>query len=147
MYRVLEQTVKQGAEMREILFRGKRKGDNKWVYGSFARYNLEDGTADMFLPEYGVLFSVHIETLGQFTGLTANGTKIFEGDIVRHHNDNPYGDVEKGQVYWDEISCGWRRTSNGAFHHGTIDTYRMSPTCVYEIIGNIHDNPELMEVK
>ena len=51
---------------------------------------------------------------------------------------------EKGVVFWDEQFCGWRRTSNGAFHNGVVKDYRMSNTCDYEVIGNIHDNPELL---
>lgn len=129
--------------MREILFRGKRKGDNKWVYGSFARYNLEDGTADMFLPEYGVLFSVHIDTLGQFTGLTANGTKIFEHDIVRcEFNSAP---PMNGKVVFENGAFGLRWK-----HHGSGVENFAAFECIcnveYTVIGNIHDNPELMEV-
>ena len=98
-----------------------------------------------------ISFGVETKTIGQFTGLTdKNGKRIFEGDIVRHHNNNPYvipDIVEKGVVYWADEYCGWRRTSNGAFHHGVVDTYRMSHECVYEVIGNIHDNPELLDGK
>ena len=129
--------------MREILFRGKRKGDNKWVYGSFARYNLEDGTADMFLPEYGVLFSVHIDTLGQFTGLTTNGTKIFEHDIVRcEFNSAP---PMNGKVVFENGAFGLRWK-----HHGSGVENFAAFECIcnveYTVIGNIQDNPELMEV-
>lgn len=134
--------------MREILFRGKRKGDNKWVYGSFARYNLEDGTADMFLPEYGVLFSVHIDTLGQFTGLTANGTKIFEGDIVK--DGDTQGIVTFGKHRIPCCGCCYQYHNTIGFYvddgKGNIfsdeDTWND-----FEVIGNIHDNPELMEVQ
>ena len=141
---MLEQTIKRGVEMREILFRGKRKGDNKWVYGSFARYNLEDGTADMFLPEYGVLFSVHIDTLGQFTGLIdKNGKKIFEHDIVRcEFNSAP---PMNGKVVFENGAFGLRWK-----HHGSGVENFAAFECIcnveYTVIGNIHDNPELMEV-
>lgn len=84
--------------------------------------------------------------MGQYTGLTdKNGTRIFEGDIIRHCNNNPYADIEeKGVVFWDEKFLCFRRTSNGGFHHGKVDTYRLSAQCDYEIIGNIHDNLELI---
>lgn len=134
---------------REILFRAKRLGDGKWLEGCLdyhlvtklafirvARHRYTD--VDMVLPE----------TVGQFTGLIdKNRKKIFEGDVVRHLNDSPYADDsirEIGEVYWDDSYCGWRRTSNGAFHHGVVDTYRLSPECCYEVVGNIYDNPELL---
>lgn len=132
--------------MREILFRGKRIDNGEWAEGY---YLVAAGMA--FISAFGIREPIHVdgETVGQYTGLTdKNGKQIFEGDIVRHHNDNPYAIptiVEKGKVYWDEGRCGWQRTSNGAFNHGVIDTYRMSHECVYEVIGNIHDNPELLK--
>lgn len=143
--------------MREILFRGKSPVINEWVEGFLVLtrvggkeiptiITLDDLTKTLTEKRW---FQVIPETVGQYTGLTdKNGKKIFEGDIVRHYNYNPYAIpsiIEKGVVYWDEEYCGWRRTSNGAFHHGKIDTYRMSHDCVYEIIGNIHDNPEIVE--
>lgn len=145
--------------MREILFRGKRVVNDDWVEGSFCMNALEqqrglcgvDGYIRLYNLNKGKMESYEVdrETVGQYTGLKdKNGIlRIFEGDIVRHHNGNPYADsdnIELGKVYWDEKYCGWRRTSNGAFHHGCVDTYRMSPDCVYEVIGNIHDNPELL---
>jgi len=129
--------------MRELLFRGKRRDNGEWIEGYLAAF-------DLICPSYPYAGFVGVdpETVGQYTGLKdKNGKRIFEGDIVRHHNGNPYADsdnIELGKVYWDEKYCGWRRTSNGAFHHGCVDTYRMSPDCVYEVIGNIHDNPELL---
>ena len=147
--------------MREHLFRGRRKGNGEWIEGYLAAHDLicpsypEDtlnATGEYYgkVPYVGFV-EVDPETVGEYTGMPdKNGKRIFEGDIVRHHNGNPYTDsdnIELGKVYWDEKYCGWRRTSNGAFHHGCVDTYRMSPDCVYEVIGNIHDNPELMEVR
>lgn len=134
--------------MREILFRGKRLDDGEWAEGGIY-HNSEDEIV-FIIKDTGLGYHEFIEvipgTIGQFTGLyDKNDKKIFEGDIVIHCNENPHGDIEKGQVYWDEDFCGWRRTSNGAFNHGIIDTYRIAPNCVYEVIGNIHDNPELLK--
>lgn len=139
------------------LYRGKRVYGGRWVEGDLVppneifagcyiahlEYLNEHGEVGMISDE------VDPDTVGECTGLRdKNGKLIFEGDIVRHHNGNPYAlpdIIEKGVVYWDEAYCGWQRTSNGAFHHGVVDTYRMSHSCVYEIIGNIHDNPELLK--
>jgi uncharacterized phage protein (TIGR01671 family) len=137
--------------MREILFRGKREDNLEWVYGSL---HIESGETDRngnqrlyyrILGMRGECDYVDPETAGQYTGLTdKNGKKIFEGDILQHHNEYPYSEIKEiGVVFWDEKYCGWRRTSNGEFHHGVVDTYRLSPNCVYEIIGNVYDQKEL----
>lgn len=148
--------------MREILFRGKSVNTGEWVEGSlivrtyqpaddapFQQYEIEDTTIGISPNDFmsGVYTTVDPDTVGQYTGLTdKNGKKIFEGDIVRHHNDCPDLEIEeKGIVFFDKKYCGWRRTSNGAFHHGITDTYRLSQECCYEVIGNIHEKPELLE--
>ena len=148
--------------MREILFRGKSVYNGEWYEGSlrivtyqpaddapFQQYEIEETTCGVFPNEFmsGYCETVDPATVGQYTGLTdKNGKKIFEGDIVRHFNDCPSSEIEeKGAVFYDEEYCGWRRTSNGAFHHGIADTYRLSPTCCYEVIGNIHGDLELLE--
>ena len=145
--------------MREILFRAKTEPNSKDVITGEIIKNPKwvCGYVDLGYADVAIISSISGNrayrcdpaTVGQYTGLAdKNGMKIFEGDIVRHHNDNPYAlpsIFEKGKVYWDEQYCGWRRTSNGAFHHGEDYTYRMSHECVYEVIGNIHDNPELFE--
>ena len=134
---------------REILFRGKRKDNGEWVDGYYCgKYNktffspAEDSAQiidkDLYWHE------VIPETVGQYTGLDANGKKIFEGDIVKHYNNSDDG-FDIGAMYWDEQFSQWKRTSIGNFHHRSF-TYTMSRSCEYEIIGNIHDNPELLEV-
>ena len=151
--------------MREILFRGKRVDNGEWVEGCYIKANHhwhehgihEDWIAVDTIQNGGwcnvrVKYAVFPETVGQYTGLRdckrteeyPEGQMIFEGDIVRHHNGDPDAAIEKGKVYWDIQSCSWRRTSNGAFHHGIIDTYKVTADCAYEVIGNIHDNPELL---
>ena len=147
------------SKMREILFRGKRTKNGEWVYGYYYRddengktyiitWEPNTGTTWAGSLEIENFVEVIPETVGQFTGLTdKNGKRIFEGDILRHHNNFLDSEVvEKGVVFWDEKYCGWRRTSNGGFHNGIVDAYRLSPDCVYGVIGNIHDNPELLEV-
>ena len=141
--------------MREILFRGKQIDNEEWACGSFCMDAVEqfnglcgvDGFIRLYDKTKGKsqTYEVDRETVGQYTGLTdKNGKRIFEGDIVRHHNGHPDALEEIGAVFWDERTCGWRRTSNGAFYRGIIDTYRMSRECVYEVLGNIYDNPDLM---
>lgn len=119
--------------MREILFRGKRKkGDKRWVEG-----NLTQGYAGyvgiMVRCCAGTSFEVDPKTVGQYTGITINGTKIFEGDIL----STPKW---KGVVTWGDGYGGY------CVQHGinrpAIDIV-MNEFDV-EVIGNIYDNPELM---
>ena len=120
--------------MREILFRGKRLCNGKWMHGSLLHY--EDGDryicCGKFRPNH---YRVNPETVGQFTGLTdKNGKKIFGGDVIQVG-----GDVYL--CYWVDGNCEWgirnKKESMGI-------AYVLSP-CL-EVIGNIHDNPELLEV-
>lgn len=130
--------------MREILFRGKNVDNGAWVYGSFIPDMLEvfcitdiDGFIKPFSLNKEELTEVRVErsTVGQFTGLTdKNGTKIFEGDIVKVENALVRGifAVEYCGISASFIvSCGERRYFLGG--------------CNSEVIGNIHDNPELLK--
>lgn len=144
---------------REIMFRGKhvhafscnKKLDGVWIYGYLADDNY-------IMSEQGYEKMVDPETVGQYTGLKdKNGKMIFEGDIVECNNGFDYA---KGEVVFE----------NGAFGIGTINLIGISECCcdnfaslwqlywdqeimdgleLYycEIIGNIHDNPELLEGK
>ena len=133
--------------MREILFRGKRVDNGEWVYGFYSPVNLPIfGNQGHFINENGFrAVEVIPETVGQYTGLTdKNGKKIFEGDIMIFCKEA--GATYPFEIRWDGI--GWKMfTADGnrikdAFESGEI---RYMQKC--EVIGNIHDNPELLEVK
>ena len=120
--------------MREILFRGKTE-DGRWVYGD-ARHNYDGvpiGISDCCGGN-----PVIPETIGQYTGLTANGKKIFEGDILKATD-------EKARTYIYKVVF-----INGIFglviKHGgyACPVVHWANNCI-EVIGNIHDNPELLK--
>ena len=130
--------------MREILFRGKRTDNGEWVEGYYS-YSPEIDkhmitTSDLAHP-YGTnlgFYKVIPETVGQFTGLhDKNGRKIFEGDIVR------YGDTIHRVVF---------EQRNGTAYFGLVySSFETLPFGHYQdlkqikVIGNIYDNPELLE--
>ena len=120
--------------MREILFRGKTdKGE--WIYGDLMRAHLKT-----FCGDYHRAMEVVLpETVGQYTGLTdKNGTKIFEGDIV-----NVITETTRYVVKFDEWRCGWYPFASGD-GCGCCEIHTYPPNYA-EVIGNIHDNPELLK--
>lgn len=134
--------------MREILFRGKSTDDDRWVYGSFvidAREQIQakNSGEDGFIRGYDeyekkmVSEEVQRETVCQYTGLTdRRGRKIFEGDIVKHFNNSE--DDEKyviGCIKWDQDSCKFVNEHEDGLQ------YSIFSKCIYEVIGNIFDNP------
>ena len=129
--------------MREIIFRGKRWDNGKWAFGDLNQYQ---DSAIINTYEHGcrVAHEVDWRTIGQYTGLTSNnGQKIFEGDIVR----TVYDGYEKILVViWDDEELDFKAT-NGKKNYGA-GGFRYMPCCEeIEVIGNIHDNPELLEEK
>lgn len=141
--------------MREILFRGKRLDNGEWVEGAFL--NDRDGAfyicpaaSDITYGDngkrrrIGCWYSVDLFSVGQYTGLTdKNGKRIFEGDIIGTRYDSldiDYVVVEV--VKW--FRNGW------AIQEGDCmpDSLTEDGILPYsEIIGNIHDNPELLGKK
>lgn len=79
------------------------------------------------------------------TGLKdKNGTIIWENDIVKHYNDDAHPENYcTGTVLWDENYAGFYRTSN---EYG-LSKPRISSDCIYEVVGNVFDNQELLEEK
>lgn len=129
--------------MREILFRGRNE-NSTWKYGSLL-VNKDTFDNDVFI--YHICdadgYSTEIidtKTVGQYTGLQdKNGTKIFEGDILSAHLDDGYPENETMlEVVWH--NNGWYG-KNGKF----FDDFDNGFEKYFEVIGNIHDNPELLQ--
>lgn len=134
--------------MREILFRGKRLDNEKWVEGHLVvcKNNGRSFITELIeVDEDSWLYwEVNPNTVGQYTGLTdKNGNKIFEGDIIRCNNRV---EVYIGLVDWDicNPSMCIRYTSEKGFDHIEYD-FIICGNMTIEILGNIHDNPELMK--
>lgn len=131
---------------REILFRGKRIDNGEWVYGDLRQYSEKCiGIYDYELRQ--TVKGVDPSTIGQFTGLTdKNDKKIFEGDIIDASDTwwnacGPAGhDSPIIPVEWDENNCGFSPFAN---YDCDCGVYIVAWQC--EVIGNIHDNPELLE--
>ena len=127
--------------MREILFRGKRKDNGKWVEGHYGEYySGKEKVSCISISKETISGSLYYdvipETVGQYTGLTdKNGSKIFEGDILHAAQGNFV-------VRWSESICsfvaGEKERMRPCMNSGTMK-------CC-EVIGNIHDNPELIEL-
>ena len=132
--------------MREILFRGKRKDNDEWVEGNYGEYyNGEKKVSCISIPSKEIIsvslcYDVIPETVGQYTGLTdKNGTKIFEKDILSAHLDDGYPeDITLLEVVWH--NNGWYGKNEPFF-----DDFDNGFEKYFEVIGNIHDNPELMK--
>lgn len=133
--------------MREILFRGKRMDNEEWVKGDLIRepwgycIQVVDGDGNLFTRKK---YAIDTSTVGQYTGLLdKNGKHIFEGDII------------------EQSGCRWivgfqnnafvALEEDGSMQFALFEQYifdwnekTWSPPDYFEIIGNIHDNQQLL---
>ena len=124
--------------MREILFRGKRVSDGEWLYGSLLQVNRK-GATECCIHSDRYSHLIDHATVGQYTGLTdKNGKKIFEGDIIENIDG-------RAIVFFDKTPCGFYMRFLDAYDDTPLDMGEMWDET--EVIGNIHDNPELMGVE
>ena len=132
-------------KMRTIKFRGKTELTGEWVYGFFSmggsvRFEYQN-QVERIVPRYliddGLLHDVIPETVGQFTGLhDKNGKEIYDGDIIKEDNL-----IHK--ILWINEASAFCRCD---LKYMDI-RYRISRDAMsyIEVIGNIHDNPELLK--
>ena len=149
-----------GIEMdREILFRGKTISDDRWVYGDYCQSDFGEVTIHINAGrQSGLHRVVDPSTVGQYTGLRdAENKRIFDGDILLCENKHLVVwwngeafqwqakekqevtctfDGKKQAVVWDNIDLGWIAAE-----------VPISGKMTTKVIGNIYDNPELLEVK
>ena len=138
---------------REILFSGLRIDNGKWAEGLYLKCNL---TKTVFICTYmdshpdkeGCVYveavEVHPHTVGQYTGLKdKNGKRIFAGDIITRTEKPKYGGWWDGVITWHtEGSMDWVVKSLPKDERRGC--YGMNYAFVVEVIGNIHQNPELL---
>lgn len=124
--------------MRQILFRGKRKQEGMWCHGDFVRF--QDGDRQVLcIYGYG---EVYPESIGQFTGVyDKNGDEIYEGDILEFDGAEIPEEERAVVIYAD----GRFKLKNP--HYDYMDDLDGVTAKLQIIVGNIHDNPELLEDK
>jgi uncharacterized phage protein (TIGR01671 family) len=143
--------------MREVLFRGKRTDNDEWIEGALLYTVSWTGAVtdariveDYLDDDIPQLFQHEVEpsTVGQYTGLhDKNGKEIYEGDIVRTKD----GDIKKiiYKDYWGAFGVEYgllfdKESGKHVKAHGGLSHF-YGDSQFYEVIGNIHDNPELLE--
>lgn len=132
--------------MREILFRGKIielcEYQGQWLEGFYAVENGKPFIA--IIKENGLNgFYCDPETIGQYTGLTdKNGNKIFEGDVVKYKIIvlSLFGKMEYKET---KSVVEYNAPCFSPFEADLYEDYVMPEEA--EVIGNIHDNPKLVE--
>lgn len=152
--------------MREIKFRG-RKSNGEWLYGYYNQtYTYEEGYRDCIFNHNVGFVDVTPDTVGQFTGLRdKNGKEIYEGDVlfVREwkniamgmfaHEEREQFSLEdcKGELLYESQRVVYFEEGSmcaGDYYISTLwdkqDKRHQYPIFEVEVIGNIHDNPELL---
>lgn len=129
--------------MREYLFRGKRSDNGEWIEGSLIVYDWDNRYVSIYSTEEEIAFQVEPDTVGHWTGFRDNdGDRIYEDDILKMITRVKDGKKRIHTVEWCD-KCGmW------VLPGVTDDKLETDFTCFwgddFKIIGNIHDNPELL---
>lgn len=124
--------------IREIKFRGKSKKTDKWIYG----YYFKNRGIDFIAPDVFANgktwedYEVDSDSVMQFTGRNdKNGREVYEGDVLRFYDEDiPY-----------DVVFAFVDGALMAVYTSTLDVRSSWPVNDMVIIGNIHDNPELLK--
>ena len=135
--------------MREILFKAKRRYNGEWVEGSYVKVEKLNGEGDEhYIVEYeavGTQYLIDPNTLSQYAGRKdTNGTKIWENSVVKQSSVSPLGwhRERHSKVSFDKEGYWMLTTQYGdGYWIGDFEDEQL------EVIGNIFDNPELMEIQ
>lgn len=134
---------------RELIFRGKRVDNGKWIEGYLYSLSEQNSPFIMLKGRSGESHEVDPGTVSQYTGLKdKNGLKIWEGDIVQR---NIFGEDIMGEILWNDTGGtgfylkrsylgGARFYSIGRGQYDDDD----NDLCNDVVIGNIYENPELV---
>lgn len=144
--------------MRDILFKGKKISDGKWIEGFFVQrkgkcyicanpYEIMEGYSSEKGQHYGFgdFYEVDPETVCRYTGMTdKNGKKIWEGDIVTFNDSIT---INGSKTHYSAVE--WVvEFSSFLIHADCIGYYSVNPAQVkqyeMEVVGNIFDNPNLL---
>lgn len=137
--------------MREILFRGRRLDNCEWVEGSLIKVSIKGQTAYLIFGDNFAFDGKKVKalkhacvdptTVGQYTGMNIYGKKIFEGDILKLDHIGPGRGVQgvaEVVFKYGKLCMPWGHRKELVPLDGFANT-------TMEVIGNIHDNPELLE--
>ena len=158
--------------MREILFRGKRADNGEWIEGYYAKQSNHACFAHELKYQHFIFkdvcldfnlgglqeFEIIPETVGQYTGLTdKNGVRIFEGDILRGFEypfcSNINGEFNYfAEIVWFDDSSAFGiytfknpKSNVRGISEGNTDYLEYFNADKWEVIGNIHDNSEILK--
>ena len=137
--------------MKTYKFRGKRSGDGKWVYGSLVvaedfcpAIYYEKGKGKGLVKQFDWCYVNH-DTIGQYTGLKdCNGKEIYEGDILQDEHDSKIMHI----VRYDDSVCSytaWCPLVHDNWEKGNMISKKWINEFGKIVIGNIHDNPEMLK--